>query len=236
MLQLVWFPAKRWQAMTIILWACNWWGCTRATADSVSHRLMSKSLGYCPERLKWSKLWSLTLLSKISTQTISNTPHYPARMENWVCLLCEKTHRETQYRVKTKYFCFSYCVGVFLENTADWRVKDIWYIYCNVITGYCMTPVWGRNMGSTPKQWLTELPNGITNLFLNNFIKMVHFLRNFLLGGWEFQKLGYWINRSLLHIWREHTHTHEDNCGWIYKTHPNNHSFDEYYLLECNVV
>jgi hypothetical protein len=34
------------------------------------------------------------------------------------------TLRETQYRVKTKHLCFSYCVGAFPGNKGDWWIKD----------------------------------------------------------------------------------------------------------------
>jgi hypothetical protein len=35
-----------------------------------------------------------------------------------------KTLRETQYRDKTKHFCFNYCVGAFPGNIEDWWIKD----------------------------------------------------------------------------------------------------------------
>jgi hypothetical protein len=114
-------------------------------------------------------------------------------MRNGICRLYEyasclgETLTDTQYKVKTIWFCFWSYVGVFLLNIIEWWVKDLRYTYHNVITnstslycnGICMRQVMGSTAsGSWENYHMMHEYMSIAYLFLNKFIKLVNFLWN----------------------------------------------------------
>lgn len=95
---------------------------------------------------------------------------------------------ESECRVKTRCFCCSFCLGIFLCDVGDWWMKEL-YMFIVMksqiqIASTVMVPAWGRMIGSVAGGGWKECHvvdecMQIASLFLYNFIKVVNFVWDF---------------------------------------------------------
>jgi hypothetical protein len=119
-------------------------------------------------------------------------------------------HTPSSESFQVYQFLLSYCIGAFVGSIMVWGVKELACVCCNTIKdshSLCCNGTSMRMMGNTARGgWEKCCVVGehmhMTNLFVNNFTKMVSFLWRFYQLDENLRCFRYHIVWGLLILWR----------------------------------